>query len=130
VIQRDGALGWATESSGHQISTFPGTIYNADGNALSPPAPPLAQDQIDAGPHRSMVTTGGLAPVARVWLLADDATPAAIPPPFLDEAVRLVAAGMGVLILAQRPEPEVDVREGLLHALDLFTGRDDAVGYT
>jgi len=111
------------------MSTFPGVVYDADGNALSPPAPPLAQDQIDACPHRSMVTTGDMAPVARVWLLAADATPAAIPPPVLDEAVRLVAAGMGVLILAQRPEPEVDVRAGLLHALDLFTAPHEAAGH-
>ncbi len=68
-----------------------------------------------------MVTTGDLAPVARVWLLAADATPTAITSPVLDEAVQLVAAGMGVLIQAQRPEPELDVREGLLQALRLFT---------
>jgi len=111
------------------MSTFPGGIYDADGNALSPPAPPLAQGRINACPHRSMVTTGDLAPVARVWLLADDATPAAIPPPVLDEAVQLVVAGMGVLILAQQPEPEVDVREALLHALDLFTATQDAAGH-
>ncbi len=103
------------------MSTFPGVIYDADGNALSPPAPPLAQDQIYACPHSSMVTTGDLAPVARVWLLAADATPTAITSPVLDEAVQLVAAGMGVLIQAQRPEPELDVREGLLQALRLFT---------
>ncbi len=58
------------------------------------------QLKIDACPHRSMVTTGDLAPVARVWLLADDATPAAIPSPVLDEAVKLVLAGKGILILA------------------------------
>ncbi len=64
-----------------------------------------------------------------MWLLADDATPAAIPQPILDEAVRLVLVGKGVLILAKRPEPEVDVREGLLHALDLFTAPDDVAGH-
>ncbi len=111
------------------MSTFPGVIHDTDGNALSPPAPPLAQDEIDACPHRSMVTTGDLAPVARVWLLADDVTPTAIPPSVLDKAVRLVASGMGVLILAKRPELEVDVREALLHALDLFTAPDDMAGH-
>jgi len=60
-------------------------------------------------------------PVARVWLLANDATPGAIASALIIEAVRLVLAGKGVLILAQRPEPEVDVRDGLLQALDLFT---------
>ena len=37
------------------------------------------------------------------------------------EAVRLVMAGKGILILARRPKPEVDVRTGLLHALDVAT---------
>jgi len=55
-------------------------------------------------------------------------SPAAIPSPVLDEAVQLMAAGMGVLILAQRPEPEVDVREGLLQALDLFTATQNTAG--
>ncbi len=45
------------------------------------------------------------------------------------EAVKLVMAGKGVLILAQRPEPEVDVREGLLQALDLFTATQDVAGH-
>ncbi len=111
------------------MSGFPGTIYDADGNALSPPAPPLTQDQIDACPSRSMVTTGGLTPVARVWLLANDATPNAIHPAIMGDAVELVLAGKGVLILAQRPEPEVDVRTGLLQALDLFTATQDVAGH-
>jgi len=68
-----------------------------------------------------MVADRDAAPVARVWLLADDATPDAIPSVLMIEAVRLVLAGKGVLILAQRPEPEVDVRDGLLQALHLFT---------
>jgi len=33
-----------------------------------------------------------------------------------------------VLILAQRPEPEVDVREGLLDVLDLYASPDDVTG--
>lgn len=76
-----------------------------------------------------MVTDRSLAPVARVWLLANDATPDAIPPVLMIEAVRLVLAGKGVLILAQRPEPEVDVHEGLLHALDLATAPHDLAGH-
>ena len=35
----------------------------------------------------------------------------------------------GVLILTQRPEPEVDVRTALLDALDLFTASQDAAGH-
>ena len=88
----------------------------------------VAMVQIDACPHRSMVTDRDLAPVARVWLLANDATPDAIPPILMTEAVRLILAGKGVLILAQRPEPEVDVRTALLHALDLFTAPQETAG--
>ena len=33
------------------------------------------------------------------------------------------------MILAQRPEPEVDVRTALLHALDLFTATQDVAGH-
>ncbi len=76
-----------------------------------------------------MVTDRNVAPVARVWLLATGATPDTIPRALMIEAVRLVLASMGVLILAQRPEPEVDVREGVLHALDLFTIPRDVAGH-
>ena len=86
-----------------------------------PAIPDLLQEQLDGYPHRSMAADRDAAPVARVWLLADDATPDAIPSVLMIEAVRLVLAGKGVLMLAQRPEPEVDVRDGLLQALDLFT---------
>ena len=37
------------------------------------------------------------------------------------EAVHLVLAGRGVLILALRPEPKTHVRDGMLRALDLAT---------
>ena len=108
---------------------FPGTIYDADGKSLDPTIPDLLQEQLDGYPHRSMVTDRDLAPVARVWLLANDATPDAIPPVLMIEAVRLVLAGKGILILAQRPEPEVDVRTALLHALDLATAPHEAAGH-
>ena len=62
-------------------------------------------------------------------MLADDATPDAIAPAIMGEAVQLILAGKGVLILAQRPEPEVDVREGLLQALDLYTAPQEATGH-
>ena len=61
-------------------------------------------------------------------LLANDATPDVIPHVLMIEAVKLVLAGKGVLILAQWPEPEVDVRDGLLDALDLFTATQDTAG--
>jgi len=111
------------------MSSFPGVIYDGEGKNLDPTVPDLLQEQIDDSPYSSMVTKRVSAPVARVWLLADDATPDAIPPIIMAEAVKLVLAGEGIVILAQRPEPEVDVREGLLHALDLFTAPDDAAGH-
>ncbi len=102
------------------MSSFPGAIYDGQGKSLDPTVPDLLQEQLDGYPHRSMVTDRDVAPVARVWLLADDATPDAIPPVLMIEAVRLVLAGKGILILARRPEPVVDVRDGLLDALDLL----------
>ena len=111
------------------MSSFPGGIYDADGKSLDLTMPDLLQEQIDGCPHRFLVSTRNSAPVARVWLLANDATPDAIPPVLMIEAVKLVLAGKGVLILAQRPEPEVDVRTALLQALDLFTIPQDAAGH-
>jgi hypothetical protein len=64
-----------------------------------------------------------------VWLLANDATPDTILPLLMIETIKLVLAGKGILILAQRREPEVDVREGLLQALDLFTATQDVAGH-
>ncbi len=110
--------------------TFPGAIYDGQGKSLDPTIPDLLQEQLDGYPHRSMVKDRNLAPVVRMWLLANDATPDAIPPVLMTDAVKLVLAGKGVLILAQRPEPGVDVREGLLHALDLFTAPWSATGRT
>lgn len=103
------------------MTSFPGTIYDGQGTSLDPTVPDLVQDQLDAYPHRSLVTDRNAAPIVRVWLLANDATPDAIPSVLMIEAVKLVLAGKGILILARRREPNVDVRTGLLQALDLFT---------
>ncbi len=110
------------------MSSFPGVIYNAQGKSLDPTVPDLRPEQLDSYPHCSLVTNRDLAPVDRIWLLADDATPDAIPLVLMIEAVKLVLAGKGVLILARWPEPEVDVRTGLLQALDLFTATQDVAG--
>ena len=122
------------------MTGFPGGIYDGQGASLDPTVPDLVQEQVDACPHRSLVTDRdayphaslvtdrNVASIVRVWLLADDATPDAIPPVLMIEAVRLVLAGKGVLILAQRPEPEAEVRDGLLQALDLITATQDAAG--
>ena len=93
------------------MSSFPGFIYDGQGKSLDPTVPDLLQDQLDAYPHRSLVSDRNTIPIARVWLLANDATPDAIPHVLMIEAVKL--------ILAQWREPEVDVREGLLDTLDL-----------
>lgn len=110
------------------MSYFPGTIYNGEGTSLDPTVPNLTQDQIDGCPHRSLVSDQNLAPIARIWLLANDAAPDIIHPAIMSEGVELVLAGYGVVILAQRPEPEVEVREGLLQALDLFTATQSVAG--
>jgi len=111
------------------MSTFPGAIYDGQGKSLDPTIPDLLQDQLDGYPHRFMVTDRDTAPVARVWLLADDATPAAIPRVLMIEAVKLVLGGKGIVILARRLEPAVDVRDGLLDALDLHASPDDVMGH-
>ena len=74
------------------MSSFPGAIYDGDGKSLDPTVPDLLQEQINRCPNRCMVTKQGLAPIARVWLLANDATPAAILPVLMIVAVKLVLA--------------------------------------
>ncbi len=75
------------------MTGFPGTIYDGQGRSLDPTVPDLAQQQVDACPHCSLVTDRDTAPIVRVWLLANDATPAAIPHVLMIEAVKLVLAG-------------------------------------
>ena len=111
------------------MSSFPGSIHDANGRSLDPTLPDLLQEQLDDYPHRSMVTDRDEAPVARIWLLADDAGLANFPPVIMAEAVKLVLSGNAVAILAQRPEPEVDIRTALFHALDLFTASHDEAGH-
>ncbi len=111
------------------MSGFPGVIYNAQGKSLDPTIPDLRPEQLDSYPHCSLVTDRDLAPVDCIWLLADGATPDAIPPIIMSEAVKLVLAGKAIVILARRPEPEADVRTGLLQALGLFTAPQDAAGH-
>jgi len=41
-----------------------------------------------------------------------------------------VLAGKAIVILGRRLEPAVDVRDGLLDALDLHASPDDAAGQT
>jgi hypothetical protein len=111
------------------MSGFPGRIFDGEGNPLDGRASALTQDQLDACEHRSMVVRGGVAPVVRVWLLADDATFAAIPQVLLDQAVALLLAGNGIVIMSQRPEPGAEIRGGLIQTLDLYDAPDDAAGH-
>lgn len=111
------------------MSGFPGFMFNADGIGLDASVPDLAADMLALLPCRSMVTHDCLAPIARAWVLRDDATFAAIPAVLRAEAVSLVLAGRAILILAGRPEPAADVRDGLLGALDLFVVPDAAAGH-
>ncbi len=96
-------------------------MFNAEGVSLDPTIPDITEGKLVEYPHRSMVARDGAAPISQVWLLADDATFAAVHPMILAEAVKLVLGGKGIVILARRLEPAVDVRDGLLDALDLAT---------
>jgi hypothetical protein len=102
------------------VSAFPGAMFNAEGASLDATIPDLTQEKLDEYPHRTMVARDGVAPVARVWLLADDATFTAVNPVIATEAVELVLAGKAIVILGRRLETTVDVRDGLLDALDLL----------
>ncbi len=95
-------------------------MFNVEGISLDATIPNLTQDKLDKYPPRSMVARNGVAPVAQVWLLADDATFAAVNPVIAAEAIELVLAGQAIVILGRRLEPAVDVRDGLLDALDLL----------
>ena len=106
------------------MSSFPGAMFNAEGASLDSTIPDFTQERLIEYPHRSMVAQDGVAPIAWLWLLSDDAEFAAIHPVILAEAVNLVLGGKAIVILARRLEPAVDLRDGLLDALDL-TGTPD-----
>ena len=79
---------------------FPGAIYDARGRNLDSAVPDLRQEDLDVHPHRFLVTDRNAAPVARMWVLADDAVTAAIHPPSrmecstVDHRPELVLAGV------------------------------------
>ncbi len=100
--------------------TFPGAMFNAEGASLDATIPDLTEETLVEYPRRSMIARDNAAPIARVWLLADDASFAAVNPVIATEAVELVLAGKAIVILSRRLEPAVDVRDGLLDALDLL----------
>lgn len=53
-------------TAAQRAAGFPGTLYGAEGKSLDPIVPDLAQDAVDACPHRSTVTDRDGVPVARV----------------------------------------------------------------
>lgn len=111
------------------MSGFPGFMFGPNGISLDARVPDLAKETLALLPCRSLVTRDGLAPIARAWVLRDDATFGSIPATLRSEAVDLVLSGRAILILAKRPEPAADVRDGLLGALDLFVVSDSAEGH-
>ncbi len=111
------------------MSSFPGAMFDTEGVSLDSTIPDLTEGKLVEYPHSSMVARDGTAPIARVWLLADDATFAAVHPMILAEAVKLVLGGKGIVILARRIEPAVDVRDGLLDTLDLLGPPKDVAGH-
>ena len=111
------------------MTSFPGTMFNAEGVSLDATIPDLTEEKLVEYPHCSMVARDGTVPVTRVWLLSDDAEFAAIQPVILAEAFKLVLSGKAIVILARRLEPAVDVRDGLLDALDLLGPPQDVAGH-
>lgn len=102
---------------------FPGCIYDPDGKRLDRNGPDMTQEQLDDHLHQTLLAAGEGAEVSRVWLLADDAQAITVPPAIMAEAIRTMLAGQGILIAARTPEAELDVRLGLLRALDLVVAR-------
>ena len=74
------------------MTSFPGSIYDGQSANLDPTMPDLAQDQLDAYHHRSLVTDRHAAPIVRVRLLVSDSTPDVISHILMSEAARLVLA--------------------------------------
>ena len=110
------------------MSSFPGTMFEAKGASLDPAVPDLTKEKLDEYPHRSMVAQDGAAPIARVWLLSEGATFAAIDPTIVAEAIKLVLDGKAIVILARPLEPAANVRDGMLDALNLLDPPGNVAG--
>lgn len=103
------------------MSSFPGAIFEDKGVSLDPAIPNLTRDNLAEYPHRFLVARERLAPIARAWLLSDDATFAAIPAVIVAEAIETIMAGKAIVILARQLESAVSVRNGILDALNLLS---------
>ncbi len=93
------------------MTGFPGNIYGLGGESLDPTVPDLARGLINGYPHRCIVSYRNMAPIVRVWLLANDATSAAIPHELMIEAVKLVLAGKGSYPRYDRRCPNIRERD-------------------
>ena len=111
------------------MSNFPDAMFEAKGVSLDPTIPDLTKETLDEYPHRSMVAQDGEAPIARVWLLSEGATFAAIDPTIVAEAIKLVLDGKAIVILARRLEPAANGRDGMLDALNLLSPPEDVAGH-
>lgn len=111
------------------MTSFPGAMFEAKGVSLDPTIPDLTKETLDEYPHRSMVARDGVAPIARVWLLSENATFAAIDPTIVAEAIKLALDSKAVVILARQPEPAANVRDGMLDALDLLGPPEGVAGH-
>ena len=116
------------------MSAFPGRIFDGEGVPMDGRKADLTQNELDACPHRSLVQIPmdeptALRPVAWVWLMDNDARFAAIPQAIVSSAVTLMLDGHGVLVLARLPEVGVEIRDGLLQALELAQAPDEAGGH-
>lgn len=104
---------------------FPGSIFDGDGRPLGDQTNDLTQAEVDACAFRAAVqirpdalSYDGLASVALIWLLADDASFAAIPKAIVSATVETALHGRSILVLARHTEIGAEVRDGLLQALE------------
>lgn len=110
---------------GYAMMAFPGSIFNGEGRPLDDRLEDLTTAEMDACAFRAAVqirpdalSYDGLASVALIWLLDDDAAFSSIPEAIVSATVETALHGRSVLILARHAEIGAEVRDGLLEALE------------
>ena len=110
------------------MMAFPGSIFNGEGRPLDDRSEDLTTTEMDACAFRAAVQVrphalsyDGLASVALIWLLDDDASFSAIPEGIVSATVETALHGRSVQILARHAEIGAEVRDGLLAALELVS---------
>ena len=96
---------------------FPGVVYAGSGRSLYRRRRDLSLETIADCEHRAVICWMPGAEIARVWVLANDATAEAIPERVQNQTLEYVWAGVAVLLLARRPEPIQSIRFHLASAL-------------